>query len=80
MDLGSASFAGLTRVKSRVRFNVFEFMKFTVKTQINQTQSYSRRPETPRPVRGSVFRAAQFHMARPTRASPSTSSGALPSD
>jgi hypothetical protein len=39
-------------------------MKITVKTQNNETLSYPRRPETARPVRISVFYAAQFHMAR----------------
>jgi hypothetical protein len=47
MDLGRASFTGLTRVRARVHVIVFEFMEITVKTQKNETLSYSQRPEKP---------------------------------
>jgi hypothetical protein len=47
MYLGRASFTGLTRVKARVHVIVFEFMEITVKTQNNETLSYSQRPERP---------------------------------
>jgi hypothetical protein len=47
MDLGRASFTGLTGVKARVHIILFEFMKITVKTQNNETLSYSQRPERP---------------------------------
>jgi hypothetical protein len=38
-------------------------MKINVKRQNKETLSHSRRPETPRPARTSVFRAGHFHIA-----------------
>jgi hypothetical protein len=61
--LGRAGFMGLTRVKARVHSILLKSMKINAKRQNKDALSYSRRPETPRPARTSVFRSGHFHIA-----------------